>query len=104
RVHVAAARENRVPLRVGVWLGDARRLNDPRHAHFVRECHFAVLDATRDGRRTDRIGCAGQWNVSFAGEQTRGRIETDPARSGDIDLAPRVEIGEVLRGALRSVD
>ena len=34
--------------------------------------------------------------MSFAGEQTRGRIESEPAGAGHVDLGPGVQIGEVV--------
>ena len=57
----------------------------------------------------DRRGVAimrrrGERNMAFAGQQARGRIEADPAGAGQIDLAPGVQIGEVVVGAGRPVE
>ena len=43
----APARENRLPLRVGVGLGDARRFDDPLHRHLVDEIDLARLRRRR---------------------------------------------------------
>jgi len=42
--------------------------------------------------------------MSFAGEQTRRRIEPDPAGAGQIHFAPRVKVGEVAFGSRRAVE
>ena len=57
------------------------------------------FDAAGDRRGARRLGRAGQRDVSLAGEQSRRRIEADPAGARQVDLAPRVEIGEVAVGA-----
>ena len=66
----ASAREDRLPLRVGVGLGDARRFDDPLHRHLVEELDLAWLDTAGDRRGARWLGRAGQRNVSFAGEQS----------------------------------
>ncbi len=33
--------------------------------------------------------------MAFAGKQPRGGVHTDPASAGDVDLGPRVQVGEV---------
>ena len=42
--------------------------------------------------------------MAFAGQQARGRIETDPAGAGQIYLAPGVQVGEVGGRAGRAVE
>jgi hypothetical protein len=41
--------------------------------------------------------------MPFAGEHARGRIEADPAGTGDIHLGPGVQIGKVHRGATGTI-
>ena len=48
-----------------------------------------------DGGRRLRVRGRGQWDVPFAGEQARRRVQTDPSGAGDVDLGPGVQIGEV---------
>ena len=48
-----------------------------------------------DGGRRLRVRGRGQWDVPFAGEQARCRVQTDPSGAGDVDLGPGVQIGEV---------
>ena len=42
--------------------------------------------------------------MAFAGEQPRGRVEPHPARAGDVDLGPGVEIGEIFFRAREAVE
>ena len=42
--------------------------------------------------------------MAFARHQTRGRIETDPSGARQIDFAPGMQVGEIVRGALRPVE
>ena len=42
---------------------------------------------------------AGQRNVSFAREKSGGRIETHPARAGQKNFGPGVQVREVACGA-----
>ena len=42
--------------------------------------------------------------MPFAGHEAGGRVEADPAGAGQVDLGPGVEIGEVARGARRTLD
>ena len=42
--------------------------------------------------------------MAFAGEEAGRGVETDPAGAGQVDLTPRVEIGEVLLGAGGAVE
>ena len=79
-------------------------LGDARHVHI--EAEFDIGEARHAG---DRRGIAivrrgGERDVAFAGQEAGRRVEPDPAGAGDIDLAPRVQIGEVLVGAGRPVE
>ena len=42
--------------------------------------------------------------MAFAGHQAGGRIKADPARAGQKDLAPGMQIGEVFGGTARPVN
>ena len=63
-----------VPLRVGVRLGHARRFENPRDRHVMPEFDFAIIDRAGHGRGRTRLGCAGERDVPFPGQQTRGGI------------------------------
>ncbi len=106
QVHVngMAERFDARPLLVGVRLGDARRFVNARHAHLEFEIALALVHAAADWRGAARVGRAGERNVAFAREQAGSRIEADPAAAGQIHLAPRVKIGEILFRAARSVE
>ena len=103
-IDLLAHRDDRVPLRVGIRLRDARRFVDALHRHLVRELDFAVVDGAGDGRGARRLGRARQRNVTFAREQTGSGVEADPAGAGQIDFAPRVQVGEVAGRAFRAVE
>ena len=92
------------PLLVAVGLGGARRLAHARHLHVVGEVDLALLDRAFDRRRARRLGRAGERDVAFAGQQARGRIEADPARARQVDLAPGMEVGEIVRRAFGSFE
>ena len=70
---------NRRPLLVGVGLGDARILVHAGHAHREREIDLAHVGVADHRRGVAGIGGARERNVAFAREQSRRRIEPDPA-------------------------
>ena len=61
-----------------------------------------LRELPRDRRGGVGIGSGGERDVAFAGEQAGGGVEADPARAGEIDLGPGVEIGEVGLGTGRA--
>jgi hypothetical protein len=77
---------------------------DARHRHVVRELDLAVVDRAGDRRRAARVRRAGHRDVALAGEQPGGRVQADPARARQVDLAPGVQVGEVALGARRAVE
>ncbi len=89
--------EQRRPLLFGVGLGGARRLAHARHRHLVLELDLGLLQRPFDGRGARRFGRAGQRYVAFAGQQAGGRVETDPAGARQVDFAPGMEVGEIVR-------
>src|SRR5688572_22023653 len=76
----------------------------PLHLHVVLEQHLAVVHLAGDRRGAGRVRRTRQRDVTFAGEETRGGIESDPSAPRDIYLAPGVEVGEVARGTRGTVD
>ena len=61
------------------------------------ERHLDVADVgvADDRRRIARIGSARKRDMTFAGEQSRSRIEADPARTWEIHFGPGMQIGEI---------
>ena len=98
-VHTLPERVDRLPLLVGVRLGDARRLVDPPHVHLVLERGLALVHGAGNRRGAERLWRRGQRQVTLACQQPRCRIETDPSRARQIHLGPRMQVGEVGRGA-----
>ncbi len=60
------------------------------------------VDRAADGRGRLRVRRGGEGDVAFAGEQAGSGIQPDPARAGQINFGPGVEIGEVGFGAGRA--
>ena len=104
RVHLLAQCQHLGPLVLGVRLGDARRLEDAGDRHLVVKLDLALVHRTADRRRAARRRRAGHRNMAFAGHQSRSRVETDPARAGQEDLAPGVQVGEIDLGATGAVE
>jgi hypothetical protein len=97
-------RVQRLPALLGEGVGDARPLGDPVDRHLEVE-----LDPGRVDRAADRGGGAvmrrrGERHVAFAGQQSRGRVEADPAGARQIDFRPGVQVGEVDIGPGRPVE
>ena len=88
-------------LLLGVRPGHARRFMDARDLHVVGELHLGLVDEALDRRRAE--GCGVHANVAFAGHQAGGGVQADPARAGQVDLAPGMQVGEVDFGAARAV-
>ena len=103
-IDLMAERFDRRPLRVAVRQRHARRFPDARHAHAVFELGLAFFECTGHRRGRRRLGRASERDVSFSGEQARGRVEADPSGTGQEHLAPRVQVGEVDLGAARPIE
>jgi len=103
-VDCLAQRVDRRPLRVAVRLGHARVLVHARQLHRKIEFDVAHVSVADDRRRIARVGGAREGNMTFAGEQSRSRVEPDPARARKIYLRPGVQIGEVALRSRRTVE
>ena len=103
-VHAVTERDDFLPLLFAVRAGDARRFEDPVHGHLVREFRLARVESAGNRRGAAGVGRAGERDVTFAGEETGGGVEADPARSGQVNLGPGVQIGEVGGGANRAFE
>ena len=103
-IDLAPERIDRLPLQRIVGFGDPRRLEHPPDRHRVNELAAGRLDQPGERRGRCRIGRAGDRDMAFAGHQTRGRIQPDPAGARQIDLAPGMQVGEIMGGALRPVE
>src|SRR5258708_39254093 len=77
---------------------------DARHVHVEAEANFAFIGKADDrGRTRGRCGAC-ERDVPFAGEQSRSRIQPDPAGAGYVDLRPGVQIGEIAYRPLRPIE
>jgi hypothetical protein len=92
------------PLGVGVRFGHTRRLVDACHPHVVVELDLGFVHQAFNGGSGRGLWGAGQWNVAFARQQARGRVQADPACAGQVHLAPGVQVGEVNFGATGAVE
>ncbi|KDB52787.1 hypothetical protein X805_16520 [Sphaerotilus natans subsp. natans DSM 6575] len=102
-IDLLAQRQHRRPLVLAVGLGHARGFPDARDLHLVRELDLALVDRAGDRRRAGGLRRAGQRDVALAGQQARGRVQPDPARARQIDLAPGMQVGEVDLGAAGAI-
>ena len=103
-IDLLAQRHHAGPLVVGVGQGHAGRFVDAGHAHVVAELHLALVHGAFHRRGTRGLRRAGQRDVAFTGEQAGGGVQADPAGAGQEHLAPGVQVGEVLLGAVGAVD
>ena len=103
-VDLLAERVERCPGSFRKRLGDARMFRHPLDLHVEIEIDIGETRHARNRRGVAIMWRRGQWNVAFRRQQSRSRIEADPARAGQIDLGPGVEIGEVVVRARRPVE
>ena len=103
-IHPGTERVDLRPRPSGVRPRDTRILMHPGHDIGEFQKGFTRLRRAGDGRRRLRMWGCRQRDVAFAGEQTRGRVQADPPRAGDVHLGPCVQIGEVGRRARRPVE
>lgn len=68
---------------------------NPRDAHAEVKADLGGVDAAGDGSGGLGSGSGGEGNVAFAGKQSGGGVETNPAGTGEEDLGPGVEIREI---------
>ena len=94
-VHGFAQGHHLGPLRIGVGQGNAGGFKNSGHRHVVAERHLALVHAAFNRGCTRGLRRAGQRDVAFTGHQARGGVQADPACAGQVDLAPRVQVGEI---------
>ena len=104
RIDRMATGLDRRPLCVRVGPGVPRGFPDTPHAHVVFEDGFALVHGAGDRCRRTRLRRTGERNMTFPGQQPGGRIEPDPACARQVDLAPGVQVGEILRRTCGSVE
>ena len=95
--------ENRLPLSLSVWLGDARVFVDTRDRHGEIKLGLALTGSADNGRRRRRHSGARQRNMALSSEQTGRRIKADPTGTGNEHFGPGMQIGEVVSRARRAV-
>ncbi len=103
-VDLAAEGVQRRPRLVRIGLGDPRVLGDAGHLHLEAEVDLGEAGGPGDRRGVAIMRRRGERDVALAGQQAARRVEADPAGTGQIDLAPRMQVGEVVVGARRPVD
>ncbi len=77
---------------------------DPVDPHVEIEIDIGEARQARNRRGVAIVRRRGKRNVTFRGQQARGRIEPDPAGAGQVHLGPGVKIGEVVVRAGRPVE
>ena len=89
---------------VGERSCDPRRLADPLDAHLEAEFDFGESDRAADRRRRAIMRRGGDGDVPLAGQHARGDVESDPARTRQIDFGPGVQIRKIVLDLARSFD
>ena len=79
-------------------------LGNARHLHVEVEIDIGEAGKARDRRGVAIVRRRGQRYVAFARQQAGGGIEPNPAGAGQIDLAPGMQIGEIVVGASWAVE
>ena len=74
------------------------------HLHVEVEIDLGIGRQPDDRRGVAVMRRRRQRDMAFAGQEPRGRVEPDPAGAGQIDLAPGMQIGEVVIGARGAVE
>ena len=69
----------------------------------MSELDFAFVHGATDRRGRGRFRRGRQRDMALRREQARGRVHADPAGTGEIDLGPGVQVGEVELGAAGAV-
>ncbi|EKD60036.1 MAG: hypothetical protein ACD_54C00976G0001 [uncultured bacterium] len=103
-IDLVAQRVQIGPSRIGKRLGDAGVFGGARHRHVKIKADLGIAGQPGNRRGVGIMRRGGQRDMAFAGQQARGRVQPDPACAGQIHLAPRMQIGEILRGACGAVD
>ena len=98
-----AERFNRLPLFFGIGLGDPRILVDARDVHLEAELGLALVGIAGDRCSARRGWRTGQRNMALASEQTRGRVQTDPAGAGHKYFRPGMQVSEIHIGTGRTI-
>ncbi len=94
----------RIPSLIGERIGDAWRLVDARDLHLKGKVRIGRFHTARNRRCRPEMRRGRQRKVPLPTHQSRGRIESDPAGTRQINLGPGVQVGEVLRCARRPVE
>ena len=91
-IDAMAERFDLCPLFFGVRLGDTRRFSHACDLHRMIKIRFAFVNRSGDWRSAHGVGCGSQRYVSFAGQQSAGRIESREIKpaTGQVDFRPRM--------------
>ena len=103
-VNLLSQRIERPPRILVERLGDAGVLRHPVDAHVEGEVDLGEARHAADRRRVAVMRCRGQRNMALARQQAACRVEADPACAGQIDLAPGVQVREVVVRARRTIE
>ena len=97
-------RHDSSPLLFGIGLGDSRGLINAGDRHVMGKLDLGLIDTALNRCSAGWLRRTGQRNMAFARQQTRSGIEPNPAGTGQINLAPGVQVGKVHLGAARAVE
>ena len=105
RVDFQAKRVQIGPGCIGKRLGDARMFGDAGDRHRKIERDLGKAGEARNRGCVGIMRGRGQRDMRFAGQQAGCGVKADPARAGQVNLGPGMQIGEIMRrpgGAIHS--
>ena len=91
------------PLAIAIRFGYAGVFVDAFHLVAEMEGRMTRFHTSGDGRSASRIGRTGQGNMACFGQQSRSRVQANPACTGNVNLRPGVQICKILGRTGRTV-
>ena len=94
-VDFLAERIERGPRLFGERSSHARLFGNPLDAHIVRERDLTWFNKTADRGSRAKVRRRGDREVALPAQKSGRRVEPDPARAGQVDLGPSMQVAEV---------
>ena len=98
-VYMLTQNFNRHPLGIGVGLSHTGIFMDAPDVHAEVECRLANVGSARYRRRAGRDRGTRKRNMPLPRHESRSWIQANPARAGQINFSPGVQIGEIFAWA-----
>ncbi len=90
---------NPCPLFITIGFGHPRVFMDAFDAVVKLKGHFTFIRSSRNRCSTGVMRRTSQRDMAFTGKQARSRVKPDPSRTGDKNLGPGMQVGEIRFGS-----